>query len=234
MIAAAVQYRPPKGNTDAARAEIAAFAEDACAQGASIVVFPEMASSGYIWGNREDVIPHAEEAEGELFRALSPIAARNSSWIVCGFPELAENGCYNSSLVIAPDGSLSACYRKVLLFEADMRWAEPGDARYLIGSDIGNIAPGICMDLNDDGFTSFAREHASVIPFCTNWLEEGLDVHEYWRLRLEGFEGILIAANSWGFDGATEFCGRSAIFGRGMACLASAGRTENCIITAEI
>lgn len=233
MNVCAVQYRPPKGKPDAARSEIAEFAVTACAQGASIVVFPEMASSGYIWRNRADILPHAEEADGELFRILSPIASGHSSWIVCGFPEHAGNELYNSSLVIAPDGTLAACYRKVLLFEADERWAAPGTTRYLIGSDLGNIAPGICMDLNDDGFTSFAVERASVIPFCTNWLEEGLDVHEYWRFRLEGFGGVLIAANSWGYDGATEFCGRSAVFGRGMECLASAGREGNCLVFAD-
>jgi predicted amidohydrolase len=234
MIAAAVQYRPPKGNPAAALSEIAAFADEAGDRGARIIVFPEMATSGYIWKSREEILPSADTADGRLFNALSPVAARREAWIVCGFPEISNGTLYNSALVIAPDGSLCCCYRKVLLFDADLSWAEAGNTRCIIRSGYGTLAPGICMDLNDDGFTAFAHEHAAVIPFCTNWLEEGLDVHEYWKLRLEGFKGAFIAANSWGFDGATEFCGRSAIFGRGMTCLASAGRTGNCIITAEV
>ena len=234
MKVCAVQYRPPKADPAAARNEIAAFAKEACGHGAQIVVFPEMASAGYIWKGRDAILPHAERADGELFQALSPIAAEHSSWIVCGFPEIADDSLFNSAIVISPAGEIAACYRKVLLFDADMSWALPGDTRYLIGTDSGKIAPGICMDLNDDGFTSFARQHASVIPFCTNWLEEGLDVHEYWRLRLEGFKGILIAANSWGFDGVTEFCGRSAVFAQGMKCIASAGREGNCLVFADV
>ena len=234
MIAAAVQYRPPKGNPDAARADIRSLADEAGSRGASVIVFPEMATSGYIWRSREEILPFTDAADGELFSELSPVAADFGAWIVCGFPELSDGKLYNSALVISPDGSLAACYRKILLFDDDVCWAEPGDTRYIIRSGYGTITPGICMDLNDDGFTSFAKEHASIIPFCTNWLEEGLNVHEYWKLRLEGFSGAFIAANSWGFDGATEFCGRSAIFGRGMTLLASAERTGNAVITAKI
>jgi predicted amidohydrolase len=235
MIAAAVQYRPPKGKPEKARCEIADFAARACLEGAGIVVFPEMATTGYIWESKEALRPFAEPADGDLFTALAPVAVQYGTWIICGFPEISGSSLFNSALIISPDGKLCACYRKILLFDADMPWADPGDTRYIINTAQGALVPGICMDLNDDGFTGFVREHdGAVVPFCTNWLEEGLDVHVYWRLRLEGFNGSLIAANSWGFDGATEFCGRSSIFGPGMKCLASAGREGNEIILAEI
>jgi predicted amidohydrolase len=236
MIVAAVQYRPPKGEPDKARKEISDLVSDACAGGARIVVLPEMATTGYIWHDRSKLFPLAEPAHGPLLETLSPIAAKNHAWIICGFPEKGENDTmFNSALVVSPGGKLSACYRKVLLFDADLSWAHPGTERIIIDSDIGRIVPGICMDLNDDGFIAhtIAQLHA-IVPFCTNWLEEGIDVHAYWKLRLNEFNGIFIAANSWGFDGATEFCGHSAIFGPGMELLASAGYRGNEIIFADL
>ncbi|MGL4369281.1 MAG: carbon-nitrogen hydrolase family protein [Spirochaetota bacterium] len=236
MKAAAIQYRPPKGNPQQARREIAALAEEALSRNADIVVFPEMATSGYIWQSGGDLLPHAEPAEGPLFNILSPLARRFGGWVICGFPELGEgDSLYNSALLISPEGLLTACYRKILLFDADMSWALPGSIRIVIDSKIGRIAPGICMDLNDDAFVSFAMESsAGIIPFCTNWLEEGADVWSYWQQRLAGFSGSLIAANSWGSDGGIEFCGHSAIFGPGMELLAFAGREGTEIIYAEI
>jgi predicted amidohydrolase len=236
MIAAAVQYRSPKGAPETAREEIAAFAQDACLRGAEIVVFPEMATTGYIWQSGNDLFPHAETANGPLFEILSPIARHHGTWIVCGFPEVGEgDALFNSSLLISPTGELVACYRKILLFDADNAWANPGHIRYAIDDALGLIVPGICMDLNDDSFIAFVHEQKTqVIPFCTNWLEEGLDVWSYWKMRLDGYNGIFIAANSWGLDGTIEFCGHSAIFGPGMELLSFAGREGNEIIIAEV
>ena len=236
MKAAAIQYRPPKGNPEQARRDIAALTKDALSRGADIVVLPEMATTGYIWKSGSELLPYAEAADGPLLEILSPLAREYGGWVVCGFPEIGDgDSLYNSALVISPDGNLPACYRKILLFEADRSWALPGHIRVAIDAQIGRIAPGICMDLNDDAFVSFTRDHgAQIIPFCSNWLEEGIDVWSYWQQRLEGFQGIFIAANSWGEDGAVEFCGHSAIFGPGMELLAFAGREGNEIICAEI
>ena len=236
MKAAAVQYRPPKGKPQEARVQIAALAEEALSHNADIVVFPEMATSGYIWENGNELLPFAEPAQGPLFEILSPLALKYGGWIICGFPEIGEgDALFNSALIISPDGKLCACYGKILLFDADTSWALAGHIRLVLDTAIGRIIPGICMDLNDNAFVDFAIENnAQILPFPTNWLEEGLDVWSYWKMRLEGFNGILIAANGWGHDGNIEFCGHSAIFGPGMELLAYAGREGNEIIYAEI
>jgi predicted amidohydrolase len=88
------------------------------------------------------------------------------------------------------------------------------------------------MDLNDDGFVDFVHgERADIIPFCTNWLEQGIDVASYWAWRLRGWRGWLVAANSWGVDGDVEFCGRSAILAPGGYPVRRAPARGNCVLT---
>ena len=234
MKLAAVQYRAPKGRPDRARAELAVLVADAGGRGADLVVLPEMATTGYIWESPAEIGPLAEPPRGPTFRVLSEAAASAGCWVVCGFPEAFEQvggpqdqrwvALYNSAMVISPAGELVTCYRKVLLFDADETWANPGHRRVVVPADFGRIVPGICMDLNDPGFTGhLERVDPAVLAFCTNWLEEGLDVHAYWASRLGGWRGWTVAANTWGDDRGTRFCGRSAILGPGGVVVAQAG-----------
>lgn len=235
MIAAAVQYAPPKGDPVRAREEMLLLAEEAAGRGAGIIVFPEMSTSGYIWNSCDDIRPFAETSSGETFRLFSSAARSCNAWIIIGYPENSSETLYNSAMIISPDGALCANYRKVLLFDSDTSWAAPGNTRFLIETPFGTMSPAICMDMNDNGFIEFVESRKpEVIPFCTNWIEEGLDVHYYWKERLNGFTGYLIAANRWGEDCGVHFCGNSAILSPDKRVLASAPKNGNCVITAEL
>lgn len=235
LTVAAVQYRPPKGDTPRARAQLGAWVQQALECGAQVVVCPEMATSGYVWPDAAALAPHAEPAQGPTLALLEPLARAYGAWVVCGYPEAGEDGAlYNSALVIGPEG-LVASYRKVLLYTADMTWARPGGRRLLVGTEHGVLAPGICMDINDDGFTTLLREHQPPIcAFCTNWIEEGVDILPYWRWRLAGWRGLFIAADTWGLDGDTRFYGRSAILGPGGEVLALAGPEGDGVLLATV
>ncbi len=234
MKLAAVQYRPPKGEPELARPALAALVEEAGQAGARVIVCPEMATTGYVWSSEAEIAPYAEPARGPTLAALAPVAAKHGAWVVCGFPEQAEDGCYNSALVIAPDGSLSACYRKVLLYEADRPWARSGHQRMIFRTEHGLLAPAICMDLNDDGLVMMLhRAGVEILAFCTNWVEEGIDVHAYWRRRLRGWRGFLIAADTWGEDRGTRFAGRSVILGPGGLTLGELGREDDGVLVVE-
>ena len=122
------------------------------------------------------------------------------------------NDLYNSALVIDGHGALAGVYAKVLLYDLDKTWAVPGTHRWVRETPLGRLACGICMDLNDPGFiTHLMRDEVDVVAFCTNWLEQGIDVLDYWRWQLGPFGGWFVAANSWGFDGDISFSGGSVI-----------------------
>lgn len=247
MILSAIQFRPPKGQPQAARHALRGLIDEAGQQGADVIVCPEMATTGYIWESPSELGPHAERAKGESYRMLSEAARAHSAWVVCGFPELfvhpgqrSSSGrsmatLHNSALVVSPLGELVTCYRKMLLYEADELWASPGWRRSVVPTEHGTLVPGICMDLNDEGFIDFLREiKPGLVAFCTNWLEEGAPVHEYWRRRLRGVRSHVVAANSWGADGDVTFCGQSAILGPGGEVIAEAPAEGDAVLVAEV
>ena len=234
MKLAAVQYRPPKGQPDLARQGLAALIREAGEGGADLIVCPEMATTGYVWHSPGDLDPHAEPARGPTFQLLSELAKEVHAWIVCGFAERAGDQLYNSALVVDPWGDLIRCYRKVLLYSADLPWATPGVERMTCETRFGRMAPAICMDINDDGLIHFLRRSRSdVLAFCTNWVDEGADVHPYWRWRLAGWSGWLVAANTWGDDEGTSFSGASAIIAPSGAAVATAPRVGDCVLRVD-
>ena len=229
MRLAAVQYRPPKGEPEKARSELVERVREAGE--VDLVVCPEMATSGYVWRSPQELLPHAEAADGPTFQALSERAREQGCWIVCGFPELAPEGLYNSALVIDDKGQLACCYRKVLLYEADLAWARMGRARPVLQTPFGRLVPGICMDLNDDNFAlHLHRSKPDVVAFCTNWIDQGHDILPYWRWRMFGWRGWFVAADCWGEDSGTSFYGRSAILAPGGEPAQMAPARGDCVL----
>ncbi|MBK9645110.1 MAG: carbon-nitrogen hydrolase family protein [Deltaproteobacteria bacterium] len=212
MRLAAVQYRPPKAEPEAARAGLCALVDEAGALGARLIVCPEMATTGYVWESPEEILPHAEPAGGPTSRALGKLAAKHRAWVVSGFAETDGEHLYNSALILTPKGQLLGVYRKVLLYDLDHTWARGGDRRVLVQTDLGVMSPSICMDLNDPGYTQHLAQHRpKLVAFCTNWLEQGHDILPYWRERLGAWRGWFVAANTWGTERGVQFYGRSAI-----------------------
>lgn len=234
MRVAAVQYKAVKGDRARSLAELTALVRRVGA-GVDLVVLPEMAATGYLFGSVAEATEVAEPAEGVTLAALAPVARQLECWIVVGFPEISGGKLYNSALVIDRSGTLQFCYRKTLLFEADTSWALPGDQGYrCFETGRGAFTVGICMDLNDDGFIEWlVRTRPRAIAFPTNWLEEDSDVWSYWVTRLWGIPSALVAANTYGWEEQTCFSGASAIVD-GLVVRAAAPKTGSAVIVAEL
>lgn len=215
MKLAALQYCPPHGQPARAREQLRELLMRA--KGVELVVCPEMAISGYVFDSADEIAPHTEAADGATYSMLAECAIELGAWIVCGIAERDGDALYNSALTVAPSGELVSCYRKVLLFEQDKTWAQRGTERSLIATNtLGLLCPAICMDINDDNFARFIlSEKPTVLAFCTNWIDEGHEILPYWRMRLFGWQGWMVAADRWGGERGTPFYGRSAILGPG-------------------
>ena len=93
-----------------------AAAAQARAQGAELLITPEMALTGYAIG-ADRVAAMAEPADGPLAQAVAGIARRHGIAIVCGYPEQNPHGKpFNAALAIGPDGARLMNYRKTHLF----------------------------------------------------------------------------------------------------------------------
>ena len=213
MKLSAIQYKPPKAQTQVARAELLNLVERSAKMGADIIVCPEMAVSGYVFDSPEHIRPHTERADGPTSQALAKIAKAYKTWIVCGIAEEASDGTlYNSAVVLSSKGDLVTCYRKIMLYELDETWCAPGTNRMLIHTEFGSMAPAICMDLNDNELIYWMwRTKPDILAFCTNWLNQDSPIDAYLKQRTPYWDGWFVGANRWGVDVNTPFRGESAI-----------------------
>ena len=144
---------------------------DAIAQGAQIVVVPELSNSGYIFRSQDEARAAAVPADGELLQSWAAEAARNDAVVIGGFCELGADGrLYNSSALV--DGSgVKAVYRKIHLWGDESRWFIPGEQPApIVATRYGRVGLGICYDIEFPELTrGLALEGAELIALPTNW-----------------------------------------------------------------
>jgi len=126
------------------------------------LVFPEMTLSGYVFKDKEDILPFCERAGpgGEYFEFCLSLAKKFNCTVFLGFPEKELSNdestlkLYNSMYVVSHNGNY-VTYRKHFLFEADMVWAEEGDS--FMAYDYSLVDR--CILLNDTRLTGKSTEN---------------------------------------------------------------------------
>jgi predicted amidohydrolase len=90
------------------------LANEAGYNGAKIVVFPELATSGYSYFNRAEIRQVAETIPGRTTELFAQIAKSHGMYIVIGLPEYESlsNLFYNSAVLIDSNGKIAGIYRK--------------------------------------------------------------------------------------------------------------------------
>ncbi|MEN3046900.1 MAG: nitrilase-related carbon-nitrogen hydrolase [Candidatus Hydrothermales bacterium] len=95
---------------------------------AEILVFPELATSGYLVPDREFLEKNSFSVpDSREFEDLLKVVRSTGTVSVIGFPEKFNERFYNSALYILPDGSFGV-YRKVHLFYKEKLYFEGGDS----------------------------------------------------------------------------------------------------------
>lgn len=146
------------------------------AAGAGLLVFPELATTGYEFLDAGEVRGLAEPfGTGPLSTLLVDLAARSQMSLVCGYAEAAEEGCYNACMLARPDGELFN-YRKIHLFDREQELFLPGDAAPpVVDTPAGRVGLMICFDwffpevarsLALRGAQILAHPSNLVLPWC--------------------------------------------------------------------
>lgn len=237
LLVAAVQFQPERGRCERNRARLLLLLQMAIEKGAELIVLPEMCTSGYIFPDAESVRPFCEPRNGPSVKLFQREAQRSDVVICFGWPELdpVTEELFNSAAVCFPDGRVEY-YRKNLLYEADETWARPGNTPYPTWTSKNGLrcTLGICMDLNDDKFIDHLLSNdIRVLAFPTNWLDQGFKVWNYWAYRLDGTSTCVVAANRYGSEDETPFCGDSAILD-GRTLLGWTEEKADVVVTALI
>ena len=90
-----------------------------------LIVFPELATSGYNFQSKKDLKKVAENAfSGPSAKRFQRMASRKKAALVVGFPEQYRGQYYNSALVVTPKEI--NVYRKAHLFLNEKKFFSPG------------------------------------------------------------------------------------------------------------
>ncbi|HHT9137117.1 MAG TPA: nitrilase-related carbon-nitrogen hydrolase [Candidatus Wunengus sp. YC60] len=114
---------------------------------ADLIVLPELFNTGYQFVSREEALALSERIpDGQTTQALIKLAKEKNLYIVTGLAERENERCYNSAVLVGPDGFID-CYRKLHLFYHEKLWFDPGNAEPEV-YDIGHAKVGImiCFD----------------------------------------------------------------------------------------
>ena len=170
IVVACCQLAPAFGDLAANRELTADAIAAAAAQGASVVVLPELVSSGYVFESKGEARACAEAADGETVTLWARLAAQHGMVIVGGFCEAADGELFNSAVLVDPGGP-RAVYRKAHLWDKERLWFTPGsDAPPVVTTPFGRIAVMICYDLEFPEWVRLpALDGAQLLCAPVNW-----------------------------------------------------------------
>lgn len=149
---AVVNFHPTWGDKQANKDSMLDYIDEAHADGVKMIVFPEMALTGYVSsGDPESpayrmAVSQAETTESPITREIAAAADEYDMWVVFGTPEKIPGDsehAYNSAFAASPDGDVTA-YQKISPVEGD--WATPGSTPVILQTEWGLVGLSICYD----------------------------------------------------------------------------------------
>ncbi len=203
-----------------------------------ILVFPELATSGYYFTDKNQLSKIAEEFDGDTRKIVQKLSTDLGKIIVYGFPEIYEGRIYNSAAIIFPNPELSSVYRKTHLFYKERFVFEEGNTGFNVidfnGLKLGTM---ICYDWRfPEAARALSLEGADLIV-CPSNLVTGVWQNVMSARALENKVYIAVShkigTESDG-DDELKFNGESAIYSYNGSYLANASNDKEEVISTEI
>ncbi len=154
-----------------------------------LLVFPELALSGYQFLSKEEAWELAEEVPtGTVFQQLEQAIQGRELYVVVGLAERAQDCLYNSAVLIGRKGYIGT-YRKTHLFFEETLWFSPGNTGFHVWDiEIAKIGLLVCFDwfypeaartLALKGADILCHPSNLVLPYCpdamvTRCIENGV------------------------------------------------------------
>jgi predicted amidohydrolase len=237
MRVACVQFAPVFGSLDANTEHIVNHIDHI---DADVIVFPELATSGYFHLGHDEVTRVAEPLGDSSTQRIVDAATRTGKVVVCGFAERDGEMMYNAALIAGKGIAQPRVYRKTHLFYKETLGFTPGDSGFFtiyiehLDCTIGTM---ICYDWRfPESARALALQGADLIVCPSNL------VTHIWRMAMpvRAFENkvYLAVANRTGSEhNAGEdvsFNGQTAIYGYNGNVLADASAEGDAVVIAEI
>lgn len=185
---------------------------EAAQRGSSLVVFPELWSTGY---DLENWRKHACRLGEGMFADLSDLAQEFKISIAGSILEARDGRAYNTLALFEADGSQRAVYRKLHLFRLmdEEKWLAPGEEAVMTDASWGPTGLAICYDLRfTELFRKYALEGAQLALLPAEWPSRRT-AHWQTLLRARAIENqmYVVAVNRVGESKGEHFGGRSAV-----------------------
>ncbi|MFY7744833.1 MAG: N-carbamoylputrescine amidase [Erythrobacter sp.] len=247
----------PLGSDDEAAniAAVAALVEDAAAQGAQLILPPELFSGPYFCREEDEALfalarPTAQHPSVIAMRAL---AAKLKVTIPTSFFERDGHHYYNTLAMIGPDGQIMGTYRKSHIPDGpgyeEKYYFRPGNDGFKVWDVPGEggapvkVGVGICWD---QWYPECARVMALLgaelllypTAIGSEPYDADLDTSRMWRRAMIGHAVSncmpVAAANRIGSEGGQRFYGHSFISDEWGDFLAEYGAAETGVLVARL
>jgi N-carbamoylputrescine amidase len=222
LTVASVQMEPRVGFKAENLALSVRLIERAADAGATVVVLPELANSGYAFASREEAFSLAEGIpDGDTTRAWMDVARKCKVYVVAGIAERAGHKLYNAAVLVGPQGYIGT-YRKLHLWGDEHLFFESGDLGLpVFHTEIGRLSAIICYDgWFPEVYRLLAMQGADLVCMPTNWVPmPGQGAH--WMAMAHTLamanahsNGLnIVCANRVGIERAQPCIGQSLIVG---------------------
>jgi N-carbamoylputrescine amidase len=236
-------------------AAVAALVEQAAAQGAQLILPPELFSGPYFCREEDEALfalarPTAEHPSVVAMQAL---AAKLKVTIPTSFFERDGHHYYNTLAMIGPDGAVQGTYRKSHIPDGpgyeEKYYFRPGNDGFKVwdvpgeGGASVRVGVGICWDQwYPECARVMALMGAEVLLYPTAIGSEpydaGLDTSRMWRRAMVGHAVSncmpVVAANRIGDEGGQRFYGHSFVSNEWGDYLAEYGAGETGALVARL
>lgn len=224
------RLRDSDGNLDT----VLNWIEQAAANGAKLVVFPECMNAGYVWRDRDDALSCADPIPGRFTDAIGEACAQHGIHVAIGLSERAGDHVHNSAALIGPDG-LVGKYRKNFLFDFDPFYFTVGDTGYpVFDTPVGRIGMFICADARiPEGARALTLAGAEILLHITNsTTHEQHEVHE--PARANENEVWMVCADKAGREEGLTYPGHSQVIHPDGRIIVRGSQHDHEIVYAEI
>ncbi|NIK28010.1 putative amidohydrolase [Thalassobacillus devorans] len=191
-----------------------------------LVVFPELALTGYNCG--DDFFEVAEQIPGEATHFFTKLAEEYNMYIIWGMPEKSLNGIlYNAAVLVGPEGYIGKWRKNTLPGHAtdktgpgafpDRRYFKAGEGLPVFDTKIGKIGVLICYDIF---FPELARmltlQGADILVGISGSPTFEKEIFEP-IIKVRAMENTvnIVYTNLVGIEGETEYWGGGCIIGAG-------------------
>ena len=235
---ALAQFNSVLNDVYANRNKMVSMINEAAANDANIIVFPELFSTGYNLDLIEDrIFDMAEGDDGPVVAAARAEARAKGIWVIIPIAYRDGGRIYNSAVIINDHGDIVNVYHKNNLWDKEQKYFGYGCHDYRVfDSPFGKFGVIICYDVDfPETSRTLALAGAEIIFVPAAWATTHRNLWDIF-LPSRALENTVFVAgiNRTGTEGDVTYFGDSKVFDPTGELIARAGENTEEILYCEL